>query len=83
MKQAIKMSIPLALSRGPSIDTNECVELVGGNRFNLVLIAAARAREIKRQHRESDTREHVYSNITALLEIQEGKIGAEYIKRIR
>jgi DNA-directed RNA polymerase omega subunit len=83
MKQAIKMSVPLALSRGPEIDTNQCVDMVGGNRFNLVLIAAARAREIKRQHRDSENREHVHSNLTALLEIQEGKIGADYIKRIR
>jgi hypothetical protein len=77
------MSKPIGLSRGPEVDTNQCVDLSGGNRFNLVLIAAARAREIKRQHRESDKREHVYSNLTALLEIQSGKIGAEYLKRIQ
>jgi DNA-directed RNA polymerase subunit K/omega len=71
------------LSRGTEIDTPQCVDLSGGNRFNLVLIAAARAREIKRQHRESDKREHVYSNLTALLEIQEGKVGVEYLKRVR
>lgn len=77
------MSKPIGLSRGPSIDTNQCVELSGGNRFNLVLIAAVRAREIKRQHRESDKREHVYSNLTALMEIQEGKVGTEYLKRVQ
>jgi DNA-directed RNA polymerase omega subunit len=44
------------LSRGPSIDTEKCVENVGGNRFDLVLIATERAREIKRQHQESDKR---------------------------
>jgi DNA-directed RNA polymerase omega subunit len=76
------MSKPIGLSRGPEVDTNQCVDLSGGNRFNLVLIAAARAREIKRQHRESVKREHVYSNLTALLEIQSGKIGAEYLKRV-
>jgi len=77
------MSKPIGLSRGPSIDTNQCVDLSGGNRFNLVLIAAIRAREIKRQHRESDKREHVYSNLTALMEIQEGKVGKEYLKRVQ
>jgi DNA-directed RNA polymerase subunit K/omega len=76
------MSKPIGISRGTEIDTDKCVDLSGGNRFNLVLIAAARAREIKRQHRESDKREHVYSNLTALLEIQSGKIGAEYLKRV-
>jgi DNA-directed RNA polymerase omega subunit len=77
------MSKPIGLSRGPAIDTNQCVDMAGGNRFNLVLIAAARAREIRRQHRESETREHIYPNITALLEIQNGKVGAEYLKRVR
>ena len=76
------MSKPIGISRGTEIDTDQCVDLSGGNRFNLVIIAAARAREIKRQHRESDKREHVYSNLTALLEIQSGKIGAEYLKRV-
>jgi len=76
------MSKPIGISRGTDIDTDKCVDLSGGNRFNLVLIAAARAREIKRQHRESDKREHVYSNLTALLEIQSGKVGAEYLKRV-
>lgn len=76
------MSKPIGLSRGTSIDTQKCVENVGGNRFNLVLIAAARAREIKRQHRESDKREHVYSNITALEDIESGKVGIEYLKRV-
>ena len=76
------MSKPIGLSRGPAIDTNKCVDMSGGNRFNLVLIAAARAREIKRQHKESIVREHIYANVTALLEIQDGKIGPDYIKRI-
>lgn len=76
------MSKPVGLSRGTAIDTEKCVENAGGNRFDLVLIAAARAREIKRHNRESDKREHVHSNITALEDIQAGKVGKEYLKRI-
>ena len=76
------MSKPVGLSRGPEIDTDVCVANVG-NRYNLVLVAATRAKEIKRQHRESDKREHVHSNLTALLEIQTGKIGSEYLKRVK
>jgi hypothetical protein len=76
------MSKPVGLSRGPQIDTEACVEQVG-NRFNLVLVASTRAREIKRSHSNSDKREHIHSNITALLEIQEGKIGEEYLKRVK
>ena len=75
------MSNPIGLSRGPAIDTEQCVENVG-NRYDLVLVAAQRAREIKRRNQNSHKREHVHSNITALLEVQNGQIGAEYLKRI-
>ena len=71
------------LSRGPNIDTEKCVENIGGNRFDLVLIATERAREIKRQNQESDKREHVYSIVSALTDIQEGSVGREYLKKIK
>lgn len=72
------------LSRGPSIDTEACVSNAGGNRFDLVLIAAARAREIRRQHASSDKREHVHSIVTALGEIQEGKVDARtYLNKVK
>jgi len=76
------MSKPIGLSRGPEIDTDMCVANIG-NRYDLVIVAAHRAKEIKRQHKESMKREHVHSNLTALLEIQAGKIGPEYLKRIK
>ena len=71
------------VSRGPSLDTDKCVEQSGGNRFNLVIMAAARSREIRRQNRESDKFEHIHSNVTALLEFQDGKYDSEYLKRIK
>jgi len=74
---------PLDLSRGPEIDTELCVKNVGTSRFDLVLIATVRAREIRRQHKESEKREHIFPIITALQEIQEGKIGKEYLNRVR
>jgi DNA-directed RNA polymerase omega subunit len=77
------MSKPISLSRGPGINTDLCVENSGGNRFNLVIMAAARAREIRRQHAGSNKVEHRHPNVTALLEFQEGKLDHEYIKRIR
>jgi len=78
------MSKPIGLSRGTDINTELCVENVGSNRFNLVLIATARAREIRRQNTESDKREHVYSIVTALQEIQSGKIDPKtYLKKVR
>jgi len=74
----------ITLSRGPGVDTEQCVENVG-NKFDLVLIAAARARELKRQNRDNPFAKfaQVHTNVTALLEIQEGKIGREYLKKVK
>ena len=75
---------PLELSRGPAIDIERCVEAVGGNRFNLVLIASAKSREIRRQHASSEKREHVHSIITALGEIEAGGVDANtYLGKVR
>ena len=76
----------LTLSRGPGIDTEKCVENAGANRFDLVLIASVRARELKRQHKDNPFAQfsQVHTSITALEEIQEGKIDAqEYLKKVR
>jgi DNA-directed RNA polymerase omega subunit len=74
---------PKSESRGTLLNNELCVENVGGNRFNLVLIAAERSREIKRQNKDSNNREHVYSSVTALSEIQEGKIGEDYLRKLK
>ena len=71
------------LSRGPDIDTEKCVELVGGNRFNLVLIAAARAKEIGRKHREYERQDYPNSMVSALLDVQSGVVGAEYLRKVK
>ena len=84
LRQVNELRKPLDLSRGPGIDTEMCVKNVGTSRFDLVLIAAVRSREISRQNKESDKREHVYSIITALEEIQAGKIDARtYLNKVR
>jgi DNA-directed RNA polymerase subunit K/omega len=77
------MKKPLSLSRGPQLDTEKCVENAGGNRFNLVIMAAARARELARRHRLSESPEHFNAPISALLEFQEGKLDKEFLKRIK
>ena len=69
-------------SRGTDLNNDICVENVG-NRFDLVIVAAIRARELARQHRHSERKEHINAPVTALLEIQDGKIGSEYLKRVR
>jgi DNA-directed RNA polymerase subunit omega len=64
-----------------NIDTDKCVEAVG-NRFDLVLIAAARVRELRRGH----SKQVIGLNgpaITALREIESGLVGREYLKKVR
>jgi DNA-directed RNA polymerase omega subunit len=70
------------LSRGTDIDTDKCVTRIG-NRFNLVILAAARSREIRRQNRESLKFEHVHTNVTALLEFQSGELDINYMKKVK
>lgn len=60
--------------RSTQIDTDECVKQFGGNRFEMIIAASARAREIRRQHAHSDKFEHLHTPVTVLLEIQEGKL---------
>jgi DNA-directed RNA polymerase omega subunit len=72
----------LTESRGPNIDTEKCVELAGGNRFDLVLIASVRARELARRHKAAELTTQVNAPVSALLDIQEGKIGPEYLRRV-
>lgn len=70
-------------SRGPSLDTDLCVKNFGNNRFNMVIGAALRAKEIKRNNRESDKFEHTHPCMTALLEIQNGQTGVDILDKLR
>jgi DNA-directed RNA polymerase subunit omega len=64
-------------------DTEKCVALIG-NRFNLVLIGAIRARELKRGSRPLvDNDNNSSAIVTALKEIENGKVGIEYLRRVR
>ncbi len=65
------------VSRGEAIDTEKCVRVSGGNRFDLIIMASQRAREIKQRNPNSVRMEHHHSPVTALLEIQSGKFGSE------
>ena len=69
-------------SRGPQVDTEKCVVQAGGNRFDLVLIATVRARELSRRHKAAGLATQVNSPVSALLDVQEGKIGPEYLKKV-
>ena len=72
---------PRIASRGPIIDTEECVRQAGGGRYDLVLIAAQRLRELKRQHREDNK---YVTAIDALLEVQGGQINLiDYLAKVK
>jgi DNA-directed RNA polymerase omega subunit len=71
------------LSRGPDIDIEKCVKMVDDNRFNLVLIASIRARELSRQHKHDEKKSQLNAPVQALLDIQEGRVGVSYLKKIR
>lgn len=53
-----------------------------GNRFDLVLIASARVRELKQGHRSKITGAGGVT-ATALMEIEQGHVGREYLKKVR
>jgi len=75
--------MPQYISRGTQLNNDACVKQAGGNRFNLVIMAAARSRELRRQNASSQKFEDVHTNVTALLEFQNGEIGPEYMKKIK
>jgi len=69
-------------SRGTQIDTEKCVEMIG-NRFQLIIIASARARQIAQTNRNSDLFAHLHTPVSALLEVQEGKLNIEGIRLVK
>jgi DNA-directed RNA polymerase omega subunit len=70
----------LTVSRTGLLDNEKCVSKIG-SRFNMVLVAAYRVRELRRMHKESGK---MFGPIDALLEIQEGKIDpVEYTAKVK
>ena len=70
------------------IDVQKCVKNIGGNQFELILIAATRAREIASsrliaQKNNPQLKYPVKIVTSALEEVLEGKIGREYLGKVR
>jgi DNA-directed RNA polymerase subunit omega len=63
------------------ITSEKAAEAVG-NRFDLILIASQRVRELKRGALPKVTGKNGVI-VTALREIEEGLVGRDYLKRIR
>lgn len=64
-----------------NIDTDKCVDNIG-NRFDLVLVASARVRELRKGHRKQVTGINS-PTITALQEIEAGLVTRDYLKKVR
>jgi len=69
-------------SRGPSLDLEKCVENMADNRYMLVVVASARAREIAAKNRHSTRFEHLHPVITSLKEVEDGILDITGIKNI-
>lgn len=73
---------------GTEIDVDLALANVGGNRFEMILIAATRAREIESTRRiaQQTNPSTKYRNRTisaALQEVEEGKISRDYLNKVR
>jgi len=78
------MNIPYMIKTKPltnTLNNDKCVEMVGGNRFNLVLIASMRTRELVRGHKPLVNTPNG-PIVTSLQEIEAGLVTADYLKRI-
>lgn len=71
----MKSKIEVIQSRSSEVDTQKCAELIG-NRYDMILIAATRSRELSAAKINKP-------NISALLEIQNGTIGRDYLNRVK
>ena len=63
------------------ISSEQAVSKIG-NRYDLVLIASVRQRELRRGFKPKIDTKHGH-HLTALQEIEEGHVGREYLKKIR
>jgi DNA-directed RNA polymerase subunit omega len=63
------------------IDLDKCVSNIG-NRFDLVLVASQRVRELSRGNMKQ-VNTHNGVSVTALQEIEQGFVTRDYLKRIR
>ena len=63
--------------------SQEAADMIG-NRFDLVLIASARVRELKRGHKSRlDKPVKAGPTVIALMEIEKGLVGREYLEQLR
>jgi DNA-directed RNA polymerase omega subunit len=69
-------------SRTPQIDIQTCTKNAGGNKYDLILIAAARAREMAQQNKKKGLHHEDPVPVSALLEVQNGELGIEGLDQV-
>lgn len=70
----------MKLPKDPTVGlTSQLAVAAVGNRYDLVLIAARRVRELHRGDAPRVTETRHGTALTALLEIEQGKVGREYL----
>ena len=67
--------------RTAGLTSEHAVEALG-NRYDLVLVASQRVRELRRGHAPKILSKYG-PMVTAILEIEEGLVGREYLKRLK
>jgi len=71
-----------SLSRTPEVDIEKCVELIG-DRNLMIVIAAARAKELQRAAKYREDQVYRSATVDALLDIQSGVIDIEYLRKMK
>lgn len=65
------------------MNLQQCVEAMDNSRYNLVLVAAARARELVHAQKQNDWATHINAPVQALLDVQQGLVGLDYLRKVR
>ena len=79
--QSFKECMNPSLSRTLEVDIEKCVELIG-DRNLMVVIATARARELQQSARHRGDQVYRSATVDALLDIQNGVIGIDYLNKM-
>jgi DNA-directed RNA polymerase subunit K/omega len=71
----------LKLSRGPQVDVERCQRIAGGNRYEMIAMAAAHARRLAKEN--TVDADPLPSAVTALLDVQQRGIDPGVPKRYK
>jgi DNA-directed RNA polymerase subunit K/omega len=72
----------MKLSRTLELDIEKCAKLMG-NRMMMVIVASQRAKDLQREAKHRGDQVYRNATVDALLDIQNGVIGPEYVKNLK